>query len=141
MKRCPQCEFLYEDDQSLCDMDGVLLVLDSRSLPNINALTTTSPAEPQPKRKRSVPAFATLILALVLGMVYYVSMQRKTVPSTDAPPAPVESSAAVPVESPAQTAVEVVVPAPETQPAVEEPKSAPIKPTVATVPTKKSKAK
>ncbi len=28
MKRCPQCEFIYEDDQSLCDMDGVLLVFD-----------------------------------------------------------------------------------------------------------------
>ena len=42
MKRCPQCEFIYEDDQSLCDMDGVLLVLDSRTLPNMNALTTVT---------------------------------------------------------------------------------------------------
>ena len=35
MKRCPQCEFIYEDDQSLCDMDGVLLVFDARNLPII----------------------------------------------------------------------------------------------------------
>ena len=69
MKRCPQCEFIYEDDQSLCDMDGVLLVLDSRTLPNMNALTTVTPKAPPPKRNRAVPAFATLILALVLGMV------------------------------------------------------------------------
>ena len=77
MKRCPQCEFIYEDDQSLCDMDGVLLVFDSRNLPNHHALATV-PAKPQPRRNRAVPAFATLILALVLGMVYYVSTQRKS---------------------------------------------------------------
>jgi hypothetical protein len=29
MKRCPECEFLYEDDQRLCDMDGIALVHDS----------------------------------------------------------------------------------------------------------------
>lgn len=28
MKQCPQCEFLYEDDQSVCDMDGKELVYD-----------------------------------------------------------------------------------------------------------------
>jgi len=26
MKLCPHCEFIYEDDQSLCDMDGAALV-------------------------------------------------------------------------------------------------------------------
>ena len=29
MKRCPQCDFIYEDDQSLCDMDGRELVYHS----------------------------------------------------------------------------------------------------------------
>ena len=53
MKRCPQCEFIYEDDQSLCDMDGVLLVFDSRKLPNFHALTTTG--DP-PKLNRSETA-------------------------------------------------------------------------------------
>jgi len=28
MKRCPKCEFLYEEDQRLCDMDGTALVHD-----------------------------------------------------------------------------------------------------------------
>jgi hypothetical protein len=32
MKRCPQCEFLYEEDQQLCDMDGTLLMPDSHFL-------------------------------------------------------------------------------------------------------------
>jgi len=28
MKLCPQCDFIYEDDQSVCDMDGKELVSD-----------------------------------------------------------------------------------------------------------------
>ena len=89
MKRCPQCEFLYEDDQSLCDMDGVLLVFDSRTLPNLHALATVPPVatSESARRNRAVPAFATLILALVLGLVYYVS----TRPNTTYTPAVVNS--------------------------------------------------
>jgi len=137
MKRCPQCEFIYEDDQSLCDMDGVLLVFDARTLPNTSALATTEPPRPQPKRKRSVPAFATLILALVLGMVYYVSIQRKAAQSAFAPPPPASvENVAVPVESPAQV---VVAPAPEPQPVVEAPKPTAIKPAAA--PAKKAVTK
>ena len=52
MKRCPQCEFIYEDDQSLCDMDGVLLVFDSRTLPNHHALATV-PAYPKTPTAKS----------------------------------------------------------------------------------------
>jgi hypothetical protein len=32
MKRCPQCEFIYEEDQRLCDMDGAALIHDPRAL-------------------------------------------------------------------------------------------------------------
>lgn len=32
MKRCPQCEFIYDDEQGLCDMDGCELVYDQRAL-------------------------------------------------------------------------------------------------------------
>ena len=111
MKKCPECEFLYEDDQSLCDMDGSLLVLDSRTLPNLHALATVPAVPVQQRRSRAVPAFATLILALVLGSVYYVSTQRHAYSpapetSTESMPAPVESVAipappeAKPSESP-----------------------------------------
>jgi hypothetical protein len=98
MKRCPQCEFIYEDDQSLCDMDGVLLVFDGRSLPNLHALTTIPP-KPQPKRNKAVPAFATGVLALVLGMVYYVSTERNAVENADIPPVPIAASMLNPVPS------------------------------------------
>jgi len=112
MKRCPQCEFIYEDDQSLCDMDGVLLVLDARNLPNLHALATVPAAPPkaQPKRNRAVPAFATVILALVLGMVYYVSIHRRAAQNTYTPPA----AASAPAPAPA-----VVNPTPGAQPSQE----------------------
>lgn len=121
MKRCPQCEFIYEDDQSLCDMDGVLLVLDSRRLPNFHALTTV-PVKAHQQRKHVVPAFATLILALVLGMVYYVSTQRNTDPpasatstANPAPPVSNPTPESQPSESPKE---EETKPAPTTQPTV-----------------------
>ena len=136
MKRCPQCEFIYEDDQSLCDMDGVLLVLDSRTLPNLHAITTM-PAKPQAKRNRAVPAFASLSLVLVLGMVYYVSTHRKAVQNTYTPPASAASLVnAVPAENPTPA----VKPAEIAQPAkiVEEPK-APVR--TATVPAVKKSTK
>jgi hypothetical protein len=130
MKRCPKCEFIYEDDQSLCDMDGVLLVLDSRTLPHLNALQTVPAPKPTPKRNRAVPAFATLILALVLGMVYYVSIQRKATQDTDIPPQPIAASTSNPI--------------PEVKPAAKTSKPEPPKPAVATaaaVPVKKASAK
>lgn len=84
MKRCPQCEFIYEDDQSLCDMDGALLVFDSRTLPNLHALAPVDvPVPVAPKahwRHRTFPAMAALILATVLSLVYFVSTQRGVSP-------------------------------------------------------------
>ena len=123
MKRCPKCEFIYEDDQSLCDMDGVLLVLDSRKLPNHGALQTVPAPKTAPKRNRAVPAFATVILALVLGLVYYVSVHRRATQSSYTPPPPSAASTSNPV--PAEVNIN---PTPEAQPpASEEPKPEPAK--------------
>jgi len=138
MKRCPKCEFIYEDDQGLCDMDGVLLVLDSRTLPNLHSLQTVPPAKTPSKRNRAVPAFATLILALVLGMVYYVSMQRKATENTYTPPAPSAATTSNPIPE--------VNPTPEAQPSAEEPKPEPPEPAAASavpvaIPVKKAAAK
>ena len=139
MKRCPKCEFIYEDDQSLCDMDGVLLVLDTRKLPNHHALQTVPATKPAPKRNRAVPAFATVILALVLGLVYYVSVHRKATQSSYTPPAP--STASTTTNPVAEVNVN---PAPASQPpASEELKPEPPKPTepaVAPAPVKKAAA-
>jgi len=132
MKRCPKCEFIYEDDQSLCDMDGALLVLDSRTLPTVHALQTVPPAKKSSKRNRAVPAFATLILALVLGLVYYVSVQRKASENSYTPPPPTAASTSNPVPE--------VNPTPEAQPSAEEPKPEPPKAAAAPAPVKKATA-
>lgn len=140
MKRCPKCEFIYEDDQSLCDMDGVLLVFDSRTLPNLHALQTVPTTKPTSKRNRAVPAFATVILALVLGMVYYVSTQRKATQEAyiPSPPSAATTSNPLPEVNP--------TPAPESQPATEQPKpetppETPKATAAAPVPVKKAPAK
>ena len=132
MKKCPKCEFIYEDDQSLCDMDGALLVFDSRTLPNLHALQTV-PAKISAKRNRAVPAFATLILAVVLGLVYYVSVQRRAT-QYNIPPQPTAATMSNPAPA--------VNPASEAQPAAEEPKPEPRKPEPAgaTIPAKKAAA-
>ena len=138
MKRCPKCEFIYEDDQSLCDMDGVLLVLDTRTLPHLHALQTV-PAKTTPKRNRAVPAFATLILALVLGMVYYVSTQRTASPTIDIPPVTSASTTDPPPEVTPE-----VNPTPEAQPSAEvreEPKAEKTKPVAAAAAPVKANAK
>lgn len=140
MKRCPQCEFIYEDDQSLCDMDGVLLVLDSRNLPNLHALATVPavPAKAQAKRNRAVPAFATVILALVLGMVYYVSIHRRAAENAYTPPSAASASEPAPVLNPTpepQPSQEVQAPAPE------EAKPEPAKSSAAVTPAKKQPVK
>src|SRR5262249_47905720 len=63
-------------------MDGVLLVFDSRSLPNLHALApvedTLAPRRSH-WRNRTLPAMAALILATVFSLVYFVSTH--TVPS------------------------------------------------------------
>lgn len=130
MKRCPQCEFIYEDDQSLCDMDGVLLVFDSRTLPNLALATISGPIpEKAPRRSRMVPAFATLILMLTIASVYYVSTMRNVAP-VDYAPASVTSTTAEPVvvppapaEEPNQALAPVGEPSPEA--AEESPKEEP----------------
>lgn len=82
MKRCPQCEFIYEDDQSLCDMDGALLVFDARTLPNLHALAPIDApvAAKAHWRRRTLPVMAALILATVFSLVYFVSTQRGAAP-------------------------------------------------------------
>ena len=124
MKRCPQCEFIYEDDQSLCDMDGALLVLDSRTLPNMHALAPVDmPAVPVAAkahwRHRTFPAMAALILATVFSLVYFVSTQRGAAPSA-AGTMPSVTLPASNLVAPAETN-----PTPEPPPAVEENSAAP----------------
>lgn len=91
MKLCPQCEFIYENEQSVCDMDGKELVYDPGPLaieenfrhnpPNLeeSAAITVSPTASLPRvqssrrqsRNSAVAALAALIAVVLLFIVYY----------------------------------------------------------------------
>jgi len=150
MKRCPQCEFIYEDDQSLCDMDGVLLVFDSRTLPNFRALAPVEAQFPIARpywRHRTFPAMAALILATVVSLGYFLSAQRAVNSS-----APLSGPAiTIPVVNPVTPSQTQPPPATEANAtaATETPKEADAKPettnkavsTTAPTPAKKAAAK
>jgi hypothetical protein len=46
MKRCPECDFIYEEEQHLCDMDGMALVHDSCILPESSKAIVPPPTRP-----------------------------------------------------------------------------------------------
>ena len=104
MKLCPQCEFIYEDDQSLCDMDGRELVCGPGPLAFEESTSFTS-AQLQPSaaaalvlrprpaailapglpsglpsrwqsRSYTVAAVAGLLLAMLLFVFYYARTHR-----------------------------------------------------------------
>jgi cytoskeletal protein RodZ len=81
MKRCPQCEFIYEDEQGRCDMDGVRLVADFQLLSDpvfaaidVGSLVASSQASQW--RSLALPAVGAVILGVVLFLVYYVSTHQ-----------------------------------------------------------------
>jgi len=131
MKRCPQCEFIYEDEQSLCDMDGILLVFDSQQLPK-PVISSKSQG-----RNRTVPAAATLVLAGVLGLVYYVSIRQQPASPPEYVPSP--ATVAQPVTT-SDVAAPMKAPASEVK-AAEPTKAKPAASTGPTVTVKKSDAK
>lgn len=67
MKLCPQCEFIYEDDQNLCDMDGEALVCDNR----LGVFPRSSPTVPAITGARLTKAqLRIMVAAIVAGLVF-----------------------------------------------------------------------
>ena len=112
MKRCPQCEFIYEDDQNRCDMDGIDLVFDN---------PTPSPTSPKPapraklnNSRRSVLSVCGVVLGVLVFAIGFASLERAvTVSSEPAAPAEASVSQNAPAEEmarPPKTEVEPVEP-------------------------------
>ena len=75
MKRCSQCDFLYEDDQQLCDMDGHELVYEPtfQSLQVNAAAPATKPSTPSVKsrgRRLVLLAATAALIGTVLSVGY-----------------------------------------------------------------------
>jgi hypothetical protein len=107
MKRCPQCEFIYEDDQSCCDMDGIDLVFAHST----HSQPSPKPAVPAKRNssRRSLLSFCGVVLGVLVCAIGFASLERAvTVSSEPAPPAqpsvnqpaPEEESAPRPVKAP-----------------------------------------
>jgi hypothetical protein len=88
MKRCSQCEFIYEDDQSVCDMDGQTLTPDC-AFPVLSSLSAL-PEKPAPiatpssLRGIALPAGTGLLMALLFSVGFYASADTVQ-PASEAP--------------------------------------------------------
>lgn len=75
MRRCPECDFLYEDDQVLCDMDGTKLIHDGRELPGNGPLGLLSQRR-WPRKHLPV----VVIFSAFLGALLFMPMPRQRLP-------------------------------------------------------------
>lgn len=82
MKLCPQCDFIYEDDQGFCDMDGKELV--SASAPIGDEVTVATSVTPTPEplaqpRSRGIAAAVVVVVVLTaLVVALYLVRARQT---------------------------------------------------------------
>lgn len=87
MKLCPQCDFIYEDDQLFCDMDGRELVHNfapigtEQGVVRPTRITIDLPAKSHSRRSRSL-IFAGVALTALLSVIY-VAQLRPSVSNTD----------------------------------------------------------
>ncbi len=106
MKHCPQCDFLYEDDQSVCDMDGARLVHDDRRLAQqpgfiIDPLNAVQPSK---NSRWLVLIFGGIVIALVSFVAYLASSRvfssSAQVSAVEASPAALKSKTSTPQSTP-----------------------------------------
>ncbi|MDT7604573.1 MAG: hypothetical protein QOF61_2570 [Acidobacteriota bacterium] len=113
MKRCPQCDFIYEDEQRVCDFDGSeLAAYDTAALPPPEIAAPPPQAVPPVKSRRRgfilIPV-AGVILAAALYFVYY-SLPHQAAPK-DTSQSPVKLT---PTPQPESHSVLVPIPAADT---------------------------
>ncbi len=109
MKFCPECAFIYEDQQSVCDMDGKELVLtapmvlESKPTPptrltiSLAAMPESSPAA-SPSRRSPVLVALLVVLATLLSVVVFAQVQRSR--SSQAVQSPPPAPSATPNNKP-----------------------------------------
>ncbi len=97
MKRCPQCEFIYEDEQNLCDMDGKELVSEDGSL----RIAPDAAAVPIPsKRKSSLKLFAVFAIpAVILGVLLPIAFQGQLIGTQNSEPISRSANQSEPAEA------------------------------------------
>lgn len=104
MKRCPQCEFIYENEQGLCDMDGRELVYDQTALlvpENVSLLVRSSRsgrgARWKPRRMQRA-ALPTGVFALGASLFFVNQALTRQTPPTPHDAARISQVARAPAE-------------------------------------------
>lgn len=95
MKRCPQCEFIYEDDQTCCDMDGISLVFDHPTA-STAVTKTDSPVKPNRSRRSALFSICAVILGVLVLAIGYASLESAITVNSE----PVSTSEAAPQSEP-----------------------------------------
>ena len=113
MKLCPQCDFIYEDDQSFCDMDGNQLVHKRGSesrfklvIPIESPIAPAASAPPSSARRSSgfiVAVLAVVILAALVVLAYFARARRVNAGLASGAPAVESAQQSSPVAVPAQS--------------------------------------
>lgn len=76
MRRCPECDFIYEDDDKLCAMDGTGLVNRSGPLAfEESALPQLPP--PANSHGRGITLFASGVILAIALFLYFHSISRR----------------------------------------------------------------
>lgn len=78
MKRCPECDFIYENDQRHCDMDGRELFYAPKPLLTTGGVASEPTARlvKSQRRRFAVRVAAAIILGAVLFVAFYGFMHR-----------------------------------------------------------------
>ena len=126
MKRCPQCSFIYLDNDECCDLDGAALqhVDDSEIEPVNRPLVRVARAFGL-MRSLILAATGLVILVGITSLSLYFSLRRRSAPDTIARihtqpsttiPLPTASTTATPLPSPSPTPTRSPSPAPVSTP-------------------------
>jgi hypothetical protein len=114
MKVCSQCEFIYEDDQSVCDMDGAELVYDPAPLALTQAASseTATPLAHSRWKRLGATAIAGIVLGTVLVLLFQVFTLRTQEQLSRTGPQNPNSSSAQPGDSSGSPNLDLALPVP-----------------------------
>src|SRR5215472_3313258 len=102
MKRCPQCEFIYEDDERRCDLDGTELVHDPRPLPDSSSPKVRA-AERRASRTFTIIAGSGVVLGLSL-LFLFDTITSSNSPGNNQPSSTINAPQSAPTVAPRPSA-------------------------------------
>src|SRR5712671_758625 len=110
MRRCPVCDFIYEDDDKLCAMDGTSLVNHSGPLAWEESALPQSSQSPPPTNShgRGLTLIASGVILAIALFLYFHNVSRRNILQSNpgaaktynpSPPADRNPAAVIPVEA------------------------------------------